>query len=106
LPTGFLVKDVLAKGSCRHIGHQRSYRVLLLETDTGFGERPAHPLNFAKPDADARPPELDGESDLADLHASTDIVRFYFLRAAALYAGRFMRDARVGEGAPHHPRPR
>src|SRR5207244_13047825 len=39
--------------------------ILLLEGDTRFGQRSGHFLNLMKPDADAGPAELDGESHLA-----------------------------------------
>ena len=49
-----LVQDVFAERAGGDVGHQRRDRVLLLERDARLGQRPAHLLNLAEPDADAR----------------------------------------------------
>ena len=58
-----------------------------------------------KPDADAGPAELDGESHLAHLHAPADVVGLHFFGAASLHARGFMGHARIREGTAHHARP-
>ena len=79
--------------------------IFLFERHAGLRQRPAHFLDIAKPHADAGAAELDGESDFADFHASADIVGLHFFRAAPVHAGRFMRNARIGEGPAHDARP-
>ena len=94
-----LVHDVFADRAGGDVRHEGGDWVFLFEADAGLGERPAHLLDVAEPDADAGAAELDGEADFADLDATADVVGLDLLGAAALDAGGFVRHARVGEGA-------
>ena len=71
-----------------------------------LGQRRTHLLDIAKPHADAGPAELDGETRPRRLDSAADVVGLHLFGAAAMYARRFMRHARIGKRAAHHARPR
>src|SRR5262249_17329157 len=99
----FFIQYVLAKGAGFCVGHRRCDRVALFEGDTSRGQPPANLLDLSHPRADTGPPEFDGESNFADIHASRDVIGLDFFRFPALDPGRLMRHSRIRKSAPDDP---
>jgi hypothetical protein len=89
------IQDILADCARRHIGHQRRNGIFFLEAHARASQGPAHLLDFAKPDADTRPPEFNREANFAHLHTPADIIRFHFFRPASFDSRRLMWYPRV-----------